>query len=125
MYNILNRNFRIVLPVDLVSTVQCNQSETFYSSIVIIYYFLLTRCSLLIISYSLQLVVTMGKIVAKLRTKGICFKKSDKMNNKDQEQPSRGVLRKRCSAVNLLHIFKTPFRRNTSGWLLLKDDTNK
>ena len=108
MYNILNRNFRIVLPVDLVSTVQCNQSETFYSSIVIIYYFLLTRCSLLIISYSLQLVVTMGKIVAKLRTKGICFKKSDKMNNKDQEQPSRGVLRKRCSE-NMQQIYsRTP-----------------
>ena len=53
-----------------------------------------------------------------------------------QKQPSRGVLRKRCSEkllcnffeitlrqecspVNLLHIFRTPFPRNTSGWLLL------
>ena len=70
-----------------------------------------------------------------------------------QKQPSRGVLRKRCSEnmqqitgehpcwsvisiklqsnfieislqcgcspVNLLHIFKTPFYNNTSGWLLL------
>ena len=24
------------------------------------------------------------------------------------------------SPVNLLHIFRTPFLRNTSGWLLLK-----
>ena len=24
-----------------------------------------------------------------------------------------------CSPVNLLHIFRTPFPRNTSGWLLL------
>ena len=26
-----------------------------------------------------------------------------------------------CSPVNLLHILRTPFPRNTSGWLLLKD----
>ena len=25
-----------------------------------------------------------------------------------------------CSPVNLRHIFRTPFPRNTSGWLLLK-----
>ena len=25
----------------------------------------------------------------------------------------------RCSPVNLLHIFRTPFPKNTSGWLLL------
>ena len=25
-----------------------------------------------------------------------------------------------CSPVNLLHIFRTPFPRNTSGWLLLQ-----
>ena len=24
-----------------------------------------------------------------------------------------------CSPVNLLHIFRTPLTRNTSGWLLL------
>ena len=62
-----------------------------------------------------------------------------------QKQPSRGVLRKRCSEnmqqiyrrkfnkcskmqqiyrhgsspVNLLHIFRTLFPRKTSGWLLL------
>ena len=24
-----------------------------------------------------------------------------------------------CSPVNFLHIFRTPFPRNTSGWLLL------
>ena len=53
-----------------------------------------------------------------------------------QKQPSRGVLRKRCSEnmlrnfieitlrhgcspVNLLHIFGLPFSKNTSGRLLL------
>ena len=29
------------------------------------------------------------------------------------------ALRHGCSAVNLLHIFRTPFPRNTSEWLLL------
>ena len=29
------------------------------------------------------------------------------------------ALRYGCSPVNLLHIFRTPFPRNTSGWLLL------
>ena len=29
------------------------------------------------------------------------------------------TLRHGCSPVNLLHIFKTPFLKNTSGWLLL------
>ena len=52
-----------------------------------------------------------------------------------QKQPPRGVPRKRCSenmqqiyrrtlwhrcsSVNLLHIFRTPFSKNTYGWLLL------
>ena len=30
-----------------------------------------------------------------------------------------------CSAVNLLHIFRTLFLKNTSGWLLLHQATNK
>ena len=29
------------------------------------------------------------------------------------------TLRHGCSPVNLLHIFRTPFLKNTSGWLLL------
>ena len=29
------------------------------------------------------------------------------------------TLRHGCSSVNLLHIFRTPFLKNTSGWLLL------
>ena len=29
-------------------------------------------------------------------------------------------LRHECYSVNLLHIFRTPFPRNISGWLLLK-----
>ena len=28
--------------------------------------------------------------------------------------------RHECSPVNLLHIFRTPFPKNNSGWLLLK-----
>ena len=28
-------------------------------------------------------------------------------------------LRYGCSPVNLLHIFRTPFNKNTPGWLLL------
>ena len=56
-----------------------------------------------------------------------------------QKQPSRGILKKRCSEimqqiysnfieitfwhgcspVNLLYIFRTTFSKNTSGWLLL------
>ena len=31
------------------------------------------------------------------------------------------TLRHGCSPVNLLHIFRTPFPENTSGWLLLQD----
>ena len=30
------------------------------------------------------------------------------------------ALRHRCSPVNLLLIFRTPFLKNTSGWLILK-----
>ena len=30
------------------------------------------------------------------------------------------ALRHGCSPVNLVHIFRTPFPRNTSGWLLLE-----
>ena len=26
-----------------------------------------------------------------------------------------------CSAVSLLHIFRTPFPKNTTGWLLLRE----
>ena len=29
------------------------------------------------------------------------------------------ALRQRCSPVSVLHIFRTPFPRNTAGWLLL------
>ena len=30
------------------------------------------------------------------------------------------ALRHGCSPVNLLHIFRTPFPKNTSGWLLVR-----
>ena len=30
-----------------------------------------------------------------------------------------------CSSVNLMHIFRTPFSKNTSGWLLLCFDEKK
>ena len=29
-----------------------------------------------------------------------------------------------CSPVNLLHIFRTPFLNNNSGWLLLRSESN-
>ena len=35
------------------------------------------------------------------------------------------ALRHGCSPVNLLHIFRTPIRRNTTGWLLLKYVTTR
>ena len=35
------------------------------------------------------------------------------------------TLRQGCSPVNLLHIFGTPFRKNTSGWLLLYISTSQ
>lgn len=46
----------------------------------------------------------------------------------NQKQPSRDVLCNfieivllhECSPVNLLHLFRTPFFKNISGWLLLK-----
>ena len=33
------------------------------------------------------------------------------------------TLRYRCSLVNLVHIFRTSFLKNTSGWLLLIFET--
>ena len=33
------------------------------------------------------------------------------------------TLQHRCSPVNLVHIFRTPFLKNTSGWLLLVNDS--
>ena len=73
---------------------------------------------------------------------------SDTFRGYRQKQPPRCVLRKKCSdnmqqiyrrtpmlcnfieitlwhgcsPVNLLHIFRTPFPKNTSGWLLLYRD---
>ena len=57
-----------------------------------------------------------------------------------QKQPPRTAVKKRCSEnmqqiyaalrhgcspVDLLHIFKTPFPKNTPGWLLLKTTTQQ
>ena len=39
--------------------------------------------------------------------------------NKVASQLLKIALRYGCSPVNLLHIFRTPFPRNTSGWLRL------
>ena len=33
------------------------------------------------------------------------------------------TLRHGCSPLNFLHIFRAPFTKNTSGWLLLNDTT--
>ena len=32
------------------------------------------------------------------------------------------ALRHGCSSVDLMHIFRTPFSENASGWLLLAKD---
>ena len=40
------------------------------------------------------------------------------------EHPCRTTLRHGCSPVNLLHIFRTPFLKNTYEWLLLVDLPN-
>ena len=40
--------------------------------------------------------------------------------NKVAKQFIKITLRHGCSPVNLLHIFRTPFPKNTSGQLLLK-----
>ena len=40
------------------------------------------------------------------------------------EHPCRSAISiklQRCSPVNLLHIFRTPFPKNTYGWLLLEE----
>ena len=34
------------------------------------------------------------------------------------------ILRHGCAPVNLMHILKTTFTKNTSGWLLLKNLTD-
>ena len=65
--------------------------------------------------------------------------KLNEIDSINQKQPSKGVLRKRCSEnmqqsnfveitlqhgcslVNLLHIFRTPFPKKISGEMLLKD----
>ena len=43
-----------------------------------------------------------------------------RLNNASAIMSFLSGLRHRCSPVNLLHIFRTPFSINTSGWLLLK-----
>ena len=43
-----------------------------------------------------------------------------RLNNASAIMSFLSRLRHRCSPVNLLHIFRTPFSINTSGWLLLK-----
>ena len=39
--------------------------------------------------------------------------------NKVAYQLIETTLRHGCSHVNLLHVFRTPFLKNTTGWLLL------
>ena len=42
------------------------------------------------------------------------------MPKRDFNKVAEITLRHGCSPVNLLHIFRTPFIKNTSGQLLLK-----
>ena len=63
-----------------------------------------------------------NSILQKQPPKGVLKKVVLKMCSKfTGEHPCRSVitLRQRCSPVNLLHIFRTPFTKNTSGWLPL------
>ena len=41
------------------------------------------------------------------------------MPKRDFNKVAEITLRHGCSPVNLLYIFRTPFIKNTSGWLLL------
>ena len=54
----------------------------------------------------------------------ITYKRQSTLWREMQNQPSSNFieisLRHGCSPVNLLHIFRTPFPKNTSGRLLLK-----
>ena len=54
----------------------------------------------------------------------ITYKRQPTLWREMQKQPSSNFieisLRHGCSPVNLLHIFRTPFPKNTSGRLLLK-----
>ena len=54
----------------------------------------------------------------------ITYKRQSTLWREMQKQPSSNFieisLRHGCSPVNLLHIFRTPFPKNTSGRLLLK-----
>ena len=54
------------------------------------------------------------------------LKNNEKNKNHGKESDAVSIilyleitLRHGCYPVNLLHIFRTPFSRNTSGWLLL------
>ena len=40
--------------------------------------------------------------------------------NKSQSNFTKIKFRQECFPVNLLHIFRTPFSKTTSGWLLLE-----
>ena len=65
-------------------------------------------------------IVFLGKAVLKICTK---FTGEHPCRNvisiKLQSNLIEITLQHGCSSVNLLHIFRTPFPRNTSGWLLL------
>ena len=43
--------------------------------------------------------------------------------NKVAVQFTEITLQHACSPVNLLHIFRTPFLKNSSEWLLLKEQS--
>ena len=59
------------------------------------------------------------KVYTEVVSKGVprkrCFERMQQIYRRNLQI----VLRHGCSPVNLLHIFRTPFSRNTSGWLHL------
>ena len=60
--------------------------------------------------------VFLGKVILKICRKFTCdFNKVAKKSNFIEI-----AFRLGCSPIDLLHMFRTPFPRNNSGWLLLE-----
>ena len=65
--------------------------------------------------------VFLGKVVLKISSKSTGEHPWRNVISKNSASNFIEItLRHGCSPVNLLHIFRTPFPKNTSGWLLLQ-----
>ena len=64
--------------------------------------------------------VLLGKVVRKICSKFTGEHPCQSVNSiKLPRKFIKITLQRGCSPVNLLHLFRTPFPKNTSGWLLL------